>query len=87
MTQTTTYNLSWVKEQTLNLPEGSTVITGMIKDSNLCVWVKEDPAANRISKTFKFFDTKDDGYAAGYHYVCTVLVDDGTHEANIFMQK
>jgi hypothetical protein len=86
MTQTTTYNLTWVKEQTLSLPEGSTVITGMIKDSNLCVWVKEDSSAIRVSKEFKMFETKDEGYTAGYHYVCTVIAPDGG-QPNIFMQK
>jgi hypothetical protein len=87
MTQTTMYTLEGVEEQTLTLPEGSSVITGMIKNDNLCIWVKEDPDATRISKTFKFFDTKDNGYAAGYHYVCTILVDDDRHEDHLFMQK
>ena len=87
MSETNTYNLLWVEEQTLDLPEGSTVITGMIKGDNVCIWVKEDPTAARVSRTFKFFNTKDSGYAAGYHYVCTVLVDDDRHEDHVFMQK
>jgi hypothetical protein len=89
MAQTVTYNLLWVQEQTVNLPEGSTVITGMIKEGVPTVWVKEDSSANRVPKQFRFFETKDEGYAAGWHYVCTVLVPDehGGDQSNLFMQK
>ena len=89
MTSTVTYKLNWVQDQMVSLPEGSTVITGMIKDGVPCVWVKEDSSATRVSKEFRFFETKDEGYNAGYHYVCTVLVPDehGGDESNLFMQK
>jgi len=89
MTQTTMYNLAWVPEQTVNLPEGSSVITGMIKNGVPTIWVKEDSAATRVPKMFKGFKTKEDGYAAGWHYVCTVLVPEehGGNESNLFMQK
>lgn len=89
MTQTVTYTLLWVQEQTVNLPEGSTVITGMIKDGSPTVWVKEDSSAPRVPKQFKFFEFKEQGYDAGWHYVCTVLVPDehGGDESNLFMQK
>lgn len=89
MTQTVTYKLAWVQDQMVNLPEGSAVITGMIKDGVPTVWVKEDSSATRVAKEFRFFETKDEGYAAGYHYVCTVLVPDehGGDQSNLFMQK
>ena len=82
------YNLAWVQEQTVNLPEGSTVITGMIKNGVPAIWVKEDTAAP-APKQFRFFETKDEGYTAGWHYVCTVLVPEehGGDESNLFMQK
>jgi hypothetical protein len=86
MTQTVTYDLTWTKTQTVSLPEGSSVITGMVKDSALRIWVKEDSLATRVSKEFKMFETKDEGYAAGYHYVCTVIGPDGG-QPNIFMKK
>ena len=88
MTQTTMYNLAWVQEQTVNLPERSTVITGMIKNGVPTIWVKEDAAAP-APKLFRFFETKDEGYTAGWHYVCTVLVPEelGGDESNLFMQK
>jgi|APCry1669189034_1035192.scaffolds.fasta_scaffold116164_3 hypothetical protein len=88
MTETITYNLSWTLEQTVNLPEGSTVITGMIKDSVPTIWVKQDPTATLVPKQFKFFETKDEGYTAGWHYVCTVNIPDPVgDQSNLFMQK
>jgi hypothetical protein len=86
MTQTVTYDLTWTGVQTVNLPEGFSVITGMVKDGALRIWVKEDSSAIRVSKEFKMFETKDEGYTAGYHYVCTVIAPDGG-QPNIFMQK
>ena len=87
MTQTTMYNLAWVQEQTVNLPEGSTVITGMIKNGVPAIWVKENTAAP-TPKQFRFFETKDEGYTAGWHYVCTVNIPDPVgDQSNLFMQK
>jgi hypothetical protein len=89
MTQTVKYELTWDETQTVNLPNESTVITGMIKDTKLCIWVKEDSSANRVAKHFKFFDNKDDGYANDLHYVCTVAIPDshGGGQGSLFMQK
>jgi hypothetical protein len=82
------YNLAWVQEQTVNLPEGSTVITGMIKNEVLTIWVKEEVAAASTPKQFRFFETKDEGYTAGWHYVCTVFLPDPVgDQSNLFMQK
>jgi hypothetical protein len=88
MTQTVKYELSWDENQTVNLPIESTVITGMVKDTKLCIWVKEESSA-LVAKNFKFFDNKDHGYAADMHYVCTVFIPDshGGGQGSLFMQK
>jgi hypothetical protein len=85
MKQTVKYQLNFNNVQMVDLPEGSTVLTGMIKENQLTIWVSEESTAPKSLREFKFFETKDAGFAADYHYVCTVF--QGDILKNLFLKK
>ncbi|MEN6293881.1 MAG: hypothetical protein ABFD07_17925 [Methanobacterium sp.] len=79
------YTLESKEMQDIELPEDAEVLTVQNQNGNICMWVRLDPTAPKVYRTFGVFGT---GWnvitGSNFKYIGTVQLDGGAFVFHIF---
>ena len=74
-------------EVQIEIPLGGEILSCLTQDDEVCIWVKVDPNARLVTRSFKTIGTGHEFKDEYLHYVGTVLIFNGTLVFHLFELK
>lgn len=71
----------------LEIPLGGEILSCLTQDDEVCIWVKVDPNARLVTRSFKTVGTGHQFRDEHTHYIGTVLIFNGTLVFHLFELK